>query len=233
MSCILSRNYPSLTDMARSLPELHQNALRHSTASCLGFILYTRDARSWQYAVLAFGHKITYTTEYRQVPPPNPHRSTTLRRAFRSGTKGVKVATTSAYNRDEHEGPATIIDFAPRSVLRRQVDLLITVAHGTGATTNQARRLVTDSTGVFGSEVVHELHRAVMRGPQHRAATAISLLLLIAGEPARAVLWSIARDEAFHPALRLDALRGLYQQGETVEIRELVALANACENDDD
>lgn len=138
-----------------------------------------------------------------------------------------------ANDRDAPGGSPVIIDFAPRSLIRRQVELLITVTNGSEAIASQARRIVTETTTIFGGELVHELYRAVTRGPQHRAASAITLLLMIADEPARATLWTIADDITYHPTLRLDALRGLYQQGEAVEISALVALANACGDDDD
>jgi hypothetical protein len=123
---------------------------------------------------------------------------------------------------------AAIIPFIPRQRVRQCVQAVI-MAATPPADRAEARRLIADARATFEGELVPEVQRVIERGPVAVARVGIFILLEIADEAAQTALWAIAGDEALDPALRLDALRGLCQQGVAVPVRQLVALANLCE----
>ncbi|MBA3825162.1 MAG: hypothetical protein H0X24_14850 [Ktedonobacterales bacterium] len=123
---------------------------------------------------------------------------------------------------------AEIIEFVPRQLVRRDVYNLIS-ASTAEFPMPQVRRMIADACTRYGPAVVRELGRIVTHGPNPTALAAIRILLIIADEPAQVTLWRVARDEGRNPAQRLEALRGLYQQGHEVTLAELVEMATLAE----
>jgi len=121
-----------------------------------------------------------------------------------------------------------IIEFVPRHLLRRDVHNLIAATTAEIPIPNM-RRMLADACTRYGSALVCELGRSIDHGPHLTALVAIRLLLMIADAPAQAALWQVARDENRPPLLRLEALRGLYQQGQEVTLAQLVELATLAE----
>lgn len=121
-----------------------------------------------------------------------------------------------------------IIPFIPRQRVRQRVSELV-AAMSAEAEWPHIRRMLAEAEATFGADLVTELRRVSARDPQSHAQTAVQLLLMLANDDAQAALWAIGHDPAFAPALRLQALRGLCQQGAQVPISQLVELANACE----
>ncbi len=126
---------------------------------------------------------------------------------------------------------AEIIEFVPRQLVRRDVHNLI-AASLAPLPMPQVRRMLADASARYGKALVRELGRVIERGPHPVALVAIRLLLIIADEPTESLLWGIARDETRHPVQRLEALRGLYQQGRDVTLAQLVELATLAERAD-
>jgi hypothetical protein len=124
--------------------------------------------------------------------------------------------------------PHAIIPFVPRQRVRQCVQALLTalVADEDRA---RARRMIADARATFGDDLVAELQHGVEHRSFAYGIAAIHVLLELASPIAQEALGEIARDATCHPALRLEALRGLYQQGAEVPLSQLVALANQCE----
>ncbi len=143
------------------------------------------------------------------------------------GAEGItKMASRSA---DEAATPQpAIIAFIPRQRVRQQVRELV-AAMAAETAWPCIRRMLAEAEATFGADLVTELRRVSARDPQSHAHIAVQLLLMLANDDAQEALWAIGHDPAFAPALRLQALRGLCQQGAQVPIRQLVELANACE----
>jgi hypothetical protein len=134
----------------------------------------------------------------------------------------------SSKDSSSHPHNPDIIEFVPRQRVRHCV-LALLAALAPDADRAAARRMIAEARATFGDDLVAELQRTMERGTSEYALTAIVILLELATDAARAALWTLARDPAYHPALRLEALRGLYQQGADVPIGQLVELANQCE----
>jgi hypothetical protein len=129
---------------------------------------------------------------------------------------------------DDPSHEHTIIEFVPRQRVHHCVIGLL-AALAEEDETGKARRLIAEADITFGETLVVELQRIVGRGPQRQALAAIQILLMLATDAAQMVLAEIGHDKAVHPLLRLEALRGLRQQGADVPIGLLVDLANQAE----
>ncbi|SRR5579883_3489877 len=138
------------------------------------------------------------------------------------------MASRSAKDSSSRPHHPDIIEFVPRQRVRHCVQALL-AALAPDADRPAARRMIADARATFGDDLVAELQRALERGSAEDAVAAVTILLELATDAARNALWSLARDASYHPALRLEALRGLYQQGADVPISQLVELANLCE----
>lgn len=123
---------------------------------------------------------------------------------------------------------AAIIPFMPRQRVHQCVQALL-LAVDPAANRAAARRQIADARATFEEDLVAEVQRVIERGSLAQARAGVFILLEIADAGAQEALWRIARDDSFDPSLRLDALRGLCQQGAEVPMRQLVELANLCE----
>jgi|GEM_PF-3208958 len=141
------------------------------------------------------------------------------------------MATTSDDSNNVPVPPTdTIIEFFPRRRLRQCINEILTLlSSDDDESVSVARRLVADANALHSDvEIVSEIERAIERDPA-KISSAIIALRIIATEPARAILWQIGRNRDLTPLWRLDALRSLSQLGERIEMREMILLANACE----
>jgi hypothetical protein len=123
---------------------------------------------------------------------------------------------------------AAIIPFIPRHRVRHCAHALV-VALEANADRATVRRRIADARATFEEDLVAEVQRIIEHGSLAEARAGIFILLEIADAAAQVALWEIARTGALDPAVRLDALRGLCQQGAEVPMRQLVELANQCD----
>jgi hypothetical protein len=143
--------------------------------------------------------------------------------------EGLETMASHSFNEPSTQPASDIIAFVPRHRVHQCVNVLLDLMRSEGGVSAMARRAIAEAAIIHGNALSEELRRAVVRGPLDEALYAITVLLVIADAHAQEMLWALSRTPTLDPALRLEALRGLCQQGHDVPIAQLIALANESE----